>query len=222
MASFYYGRIPFDPTINNGVLSHEMRAIWSNNAIWTRDYITAAMAGSPDKEAIGKRLMYNQNVIGKTFQTFFSNNLESAQPIYQDNGVLNLDYFNVGQYIQGLMEQYTVSVSHCLTAIKSNDPDALRQRSLETQAIIHKIAQYLWAINHKYWPYRKSKDFLQNMFDLTMQGAIERKNSEWKKEINTFDKLMVQTLMFADYLSDGIQRRQRDLSRYITKFNAWY
>jgi hypothetical protein len=41
-----------------------MRKLWSDHVIWTRQYIVAAIDGSPDANAAATRLLKNQDDIG--------------------------------------------------------------------------------------------------------------------------------------------------------------
>src|SRR5260370_1339036 len=45
-------------------LSDAVRRLWADHVIWTRQYIVAALAGSPDAEAAAGRLLRNQEEIG--------------------------------------------------------------------------------------------------------------------------------------------------------------
>src|SRR5438034_10378423 len=45
-------------------LSDALRRLWADHVIWTRQYIVAALAGSPDAEAAAGRLLRNQEDIG--------------------------------------------------------------------------------------------------------------------------------------------------------------
>ena len=45
-------------------LRQDMRKLWSDHVIWTRDYIVAAVGDQPDAQAAAGRLMKNQEDIG--------------------------------------------------------------------------------------------------------------------------------------------------------------
>src|SRR5207302_10382776 len=46
------------------LLSDALRRLWADHVIWTRQYIVAAVAGTPDAEAAAGRLLRNQEDIG--------------------------------------------------------------------------------------------------------------------------------------------------------------
>src|ERR1043165_4667669 len=53
------------------VLKQDMRKLWTDHVVWTRDYIIAAVADLPDSTAAATRLMKNQEDIGHAVATYF-------------------------------------------------------------------------------------------------------------------------------------------------------
>src|SRR5882672_11118548 len=52
-------------------LREDMRKLWSDHVIWTREYIVAAIAGSPAANAAATRLLKNQDDIGGAVAGFY-------------------------------------------------------------------------------------------------------------------------------------------------------
>src|SRR5262245_56257891 len=52
-------------------LRQNMRALWSDHVIWTRDYVVAAVADQPDQQAAAARLMRNQEDIGAAVAAYY-------------------------------------------------------------------------------------------------------------------------------------------------------
>src|SRR6185369_2712303 len=48
-----------------------LRKLWSDHVIWTREYIVAAVAGTPDAEAAAGRLLKNQDDIGAAIVPYY-------------------------------------------------------------------------------------------------------------------------------------------------------
>ena len=48
-----------------------LRKLWSDHVIWTRQYIVAAVAGTPDADAAAGRLLKNQEDIGSAIVTYY-------------------------------------------------------------------------------------------------------------------------------------------------------
>jgi hypothetical protein len=54
-------------------LKQDMRKLWTDHVVWTRDYIVAAVGDQPDAQAAANRLMKNQEDIGKAVSKFYGN-----------------------------------------------------------------------------------------------------------------------------------------------------
>src|SRR5678809_1552373 len=52
-------------------LHQDMRKLWTDHTVWTRDYIVAAVADQPDAQAAANRLMKNQEDIGAAVATYY-------------------------------------------------------------------------------------------------------------------------------------------------------
>ena len=52
-------------------LRQNMRKLWTDHVIWTRDYIVAAVGDQPDATAAATRLMKNQEDIGAAVAGFY-------------------------------------------------------------------------------------------------------------------------------------------------------
>ena len=48
-----------------------LRKLWSDHVIWTRQYIVAAVAGTPDADAAAGRLLKNQDDIGAAIVPYY-------------------------------------------------------------------------------------------------------------------------------------------------------
>ena len=52
-------------------LKQDLRKLWTDHVVWTRDYIIAAVADQPDAQSAASRLMKNQEDIGKAIAQFY-------------------------------------------------------------------------------------------------------------------------------------------------------
>jgi hypothetical protein len=52
-------------------LKQDMRKLWTDHVVWTRDYIIAAVGDQPDATAAANRLMRNQEDIGKAIAAYY-------------------------------------------------------------------------------------------------------------------------------------------------------
>src|SRR5205085_2431753 len=52
-------------------LRQDMRKLWTDHVVWTRDYIVAAVGDQPDAQAAANRLMKNQEDIGNAIAGYY-------------------------------------------------------------------------------------------------------------------------------------------------------
>src|SRR5512138_2836526 len=52
-------------------LHQDMRKLWTDHTVWTRDYIIAAVDDKPDATAAANRLMKNQEDIGNAVVAYY-------------------------------------------------------------------------------------------------------------------------------------------------------
>src|SRR5436189_2477207 len=53
------------------MLKQDMRKLWTDHVVWTRDYIVAAVADAPDAPSALNRLMKNQDDLGNAVAKFY-------------------------------------------------------------------------------------------------------------------------------------------------------
>jgi hypothetical protein len=63
-------------------LKEDMRKLWTDHVVWTRDYIIAAIGDQPDAKAAADRLMKNQEDIGTAVARFYGAPAVSNSPRY--------------------------------------------------------------------------------------------------------------------------------------------
>src|SRR4026207_50027 len=52
-------------------LKQDMRKLWTDHVVWTRDYIIAAVGDQPDQQAAANRLLKNQDDIGDAIALYY-------------------------------------------------------------------------------------------------------------------------------------------------------
>ena len=78
-----------------------MRKLWSDHVIWTREYIVAAIDGSPDAKAAATRLLKNQDDIGGAVAGFYGK--------------------DAGDKLAGLLKQHIMIAVDLIAAAKADD-----------------------------------------------------------------------------------------------------
>ena len=92
-----------------------LRKLWSDHVIWTREYIVAAVAGTPDADAAAGRLLKNQEDIGAAIAGYYG---EAA-----------------GDRLTELLKEHILIAVDLVAAAKSGDTRGVRdaRRALDGQ-----------------------------------------------------------------------------------------
>ena len=164
-------------------LATAMRRLWSDHVIWTRQYIVAAVAGSPDAEAAAGRLLRNQEDIGN-----------AIVPLYGEDAGARLTAL--------LKDHIMIAVDLVDAAIKGNKR-AFARHDRRWDENADDIAAFLAGANPN-WPEADVRDLLAQHLSLTKGEAVARLGQDWNADVAAFDDIFTEILTMADALSDGI------------------
>jgi hypothetical protein len=160
-----------------------LRKLWSDHVIWTRQYIVAAVAGTPDADAAAGRLLKNQEDIGAAVAGF-----------YGQAG---------GDRLTELLKQHIMIAVDLVAAAKSGDDAAFSRHDARWTSNIGDIARFLSGANPN-WPEKDLLDLLALHLKLTKDEAVARITGDWAADIRAFDDIFTEILVLADALNDGI------------------
>ena len=167
-------------------LHQDMRKLWTDHTVWTRDYIVAAVDGRPDAQAAANRLMKNQEDIGAAVAAYY------GQP--------------AGQQLTSLLKQHIAIAVDLIKAAKAGDQAAQTQANDKWQQNAVDIATFLSTANPN-WP----KDVLVTMMKMhlatTTDEVVARLKHDWEADVRAYDAVYNHILMMADALSDGIVKQ---------------
>jgi hypothetical protein len=166
-----------------------MRDLWSDHVVWTRDYIIAAVAGTPDADAAAARLMKNQEDIGKAIVPFYGQ--------------------EAGTKLTDLLKQHITIAVDVVTAAKANDKAKLTDADKRWHDNATEIATFLSQANPN-WQQAMLQDMLNNHLALTTQEATARIQKNWTEDVASFDKIYDQAMEMADGLAAGIVKQFPD------------
>ncbi|MFI5346044.1 MAG: acetylglutamate kinase [Elusimicrobiota bacterium] len=170
-------------------LRDSMRNLWAEHVIWTRAYVVAAVAGTPDATAVSIRLLKNQADIGEAFAPYYGK--EAAAKIEQ------------------LLRQHILIAAEVVDAVKIGDDVKFRDADKRWHDNAAEIAAYLSGIN-PLLSKRALNDMFNDHLDLTMKEAVSRLNKKWVDDIASFDEILRQMMMMADDLSNAIIKQTPD------------
>ena len=173
-------------TLSIATLHQNMRALWSDHVIWTRQYIVAALADQPDQQAAATRLMKNQEDIGAAVATYY------GQP--------------AGAKLTELLKAHIAIAVDLIEAAKAGDSAAQHQADQRWHRNAEDIADFLSKANPN-WP-RSTLLAMMNMhLSTTTDEVVARLTKNWEQDVRAFDAVYHHILAMSDALSDGIVKQ---------------
>ena len=169
-----------------------LRKLWSDHVIWTREYIIAAVAGTPDADAAAGRLLKNQEEIGAVIVPYYG----------QD----------AGDRLTDLLKEHIMIAVDLVAAAKADDKDAFAKHDARWTTNIGEIAKFLSGANPN-WPEKDVLDLLALHLKLTKDEAVARLGGDWAADVKAFDDIFTEILVVADTLHDGLAAQFPDRFR---------
>ena len=160
-----------------------LRKLWTDHVIWTRQYIVAAVADSPDAEAAAGRLLGNQEDIG--------------------NAIVPLYGAEAGEELTRLLKEHILIAVDLVAAAIKGDKRAFARHDKRWDANADDIAAFLAGANPN-WPEDDVRDLLAQHLSLTKGEAVARLQQDWAADVAAFDDIFTEILTMADALTDGI------------------
>ncbi|WP_349408945.1 glycosyltransferase [Pseudalkalibacillus sp. SCS-8] len=164
-------------------LIFDLRKLWIDHTIWTRNYIVSAIASAEDQDAALARLLQNQKDIGNAIKPYYG---EKA-----------------GNKLAELLTEHIVIAGQLVEAAKNNDQANVKKYNKEWYRNADDIATFLSSANPN-WSKKTLKELLDEHLVLTLDEAVARLEKNWEADIQAFDKGEVHIIMLADELSEGI------------------
>jgi hypothetical protein len=167
-------------------LRNAMRQLWEEHIVYTRGYITSAVAGLDDSGKVAERLLRNQDDIGN-----------AIKPIYGEEA---------GKKLAALLRDHILIAADIVTAAKAGDNDGVAKGEERWTANADDIAAFLSGANPN-WPIQTLKNMLYKHLAFTTTEVVSRIKKDWSSDIEAYDKGHEHMLMFADMLTDGIVKQ---------------
>lgn len=167
-----------------------MRRLWADHVIWTRQYIVAAVAATPDAEAAAGRLLKNQEDIGGAIVPYYG---EAA-----------------GKALTDLLKQHIMIAVDLIDAAKTGDDKKFQSEDAKWTANAEEIAGLLSGANPN-WPKKDVVDLLGLHLSLTKQEVVARLEKKWDADVEAFDQIFTEILTVADVLATGIVKQHPQL-----------
>ena len=164
-------------------LRQNMRALWSDHVIWTREYIVAAVADQPDQQAAASRLMKNQEDIGAAVAVYY------GQP--------------AGAKLTELLKAHISIAVDLIKAAKAGDSAAQQQADRLWHRNAEDIADFLSTANPN-WPRATLVAMMNTHLATTTDEVVARLTKNWDQDVRAFDAVYRHILTMSDALADGI------------------
>ncbi len=170
-------------------LRQDMRKLWTDHVVWTRDYTIAAVADQPDAQAAAARLMKNQEDIGNAVGKFY------GAP--------------AGQQLTTLLKEHISIAVDLIKAAKAGDKSAQQKADTRWQENGVQIADFLSKANPN-WPRATLVEMMKMHLSTTTNEVVARLNKNWEGDVRAFDAVYDHILKMADALADGIVKQFPD------------
>jgi len=170
-------------------LRDAMRELWALHVIWTREYIVAAVAGTPDVKDVTERLLRNQDDIGNAVASYYGK--------------------DAGHALAKLLREHILLGAEVVMDAKAGDQAKLADADKRWHANAQELAKFLSDAN-PHWPFKALVDMFYEHLRLTTEEAVAHIKKQWQQDIKAFDSVFAQIMIMADDLSDGIIKQFPD------------
>jgi len=173
-------------------LRQDMRKLWTDHTVWTRDYIIAAIGDQPDASTAANRLMKNQEDIGEAVANYYGK--------------------TAGDKLTSLLKEHISIAVDLIKAAKAGDKAGQQQADGRWQKNAVDIADFLSKANPN-WPKAALVDLMKTHLSTTTNEVVARLNKNWDEDVRAWDAVYNHILMMSDALSDGIIKQFPDKFR---------
>lgn len=166
-----------------------MRKLWTDHVVWTREYIVAAVAGTPDAQAAATRLLQNQADIGNAVAGYYGK--------------------DAGDKLTSLLKDHIMIAVDLISAAKANDKAKFNDANAKWKQNGQDIADFLAGANPK-WSKQDLEDMMVKHLATTTEEVVARLNKKYDDDVKAYDAVYDHILMMSDALSDGIIKQFPD------------
>ena len=168
------------------MLKTNMRKLWEDHVIWTRNVILCFTDGLPGTDQAVKRLLQNQVDIGNAFKPYYGEEY--------CNNLTKLLYIHIN------------TSAEVVKAAKVGDKASFEKANKIWYANADDLSEFLCKAN----PNLSLEDMKMMMKDhlkITTDEAEQRINMNYDADVLAFDKIQTAILIMADVFTDGITKQ---------------
>jgi hypothetical protein len=171
------------------MLKQDMRKLWTDHVVWTRDYIIAATESQPDASAALNRLMKNQDDIGAAVAKYYGD--------------------AAGRQLTTLLKDHIAIAGDIVKAAMAGDKAGQKTADDRWHQNATQIADFLSKANPN-WPRATLVDMMNTHLSTTATELTARLNKDWAGDVKAYDAVYDHILHMSDALADGIVKQFPD------------
>ncbi len=164
-------------------LRENMRKLWTDHTVWTRDYIIAAVDDKPDAPAAATRLLKNQEDIGNAVAAYYG-------PA-------------AGEKLTTLLKEHITIAVDLIADAKAGNQTKFNTDNDKWKANANAIADFLASANPN-WTQADLRDMMAKHLATTTDEVTARLKKDYAADVAAWDAAYTHILMMSDALSDGI------------------
>ena len=180
------GRAAMTKSDGAAILKQDMRKLWSDHVVWTRDYVVAAVADHPSAQASAARLLKNQEDIGNAVAKFYGD--------------------AAGKQLTALLKDHITIAVDVVKAAKGGDKAALQLADGRWQKNAEQIGEFLSKAN-PHLPRAVVADMMKMHLTTTTAEVVARLNKDWEGDVRAYDLLYEHILKMSDAVADAIVKQ---------------
>ncbi|WP_138755030.1 glycosyltransferase [Paenibacillus sinopodophylli] len=165
---------------------NQLRKLWIDHVVWTRNYIVSAVAGMDDQQKVLERLLKNQQDIGDAIKPYYG---EAA-----------------GNKLAELLREHIVIAGKIVEAAKQGNQADVEKYNKDWYKNADEIALFLSSANPNLSK-KQLTDLLYMHLQLVTDTVTARLTKNWDADIVAFDKGIDHIIVLADTLSEAIVRQ---------------
>lgn len=172
--------------VSAAALKTNMRKLWEDHVIWTRNVILCLVDELPGTDQAVKRLLQNQVDIGNAIKSYYG---EEA-----------------GKKLTELLYVHINTSAEVVKAAKVSNTAALDDANKRWYANSDEISEFLCKANPN-WALADMKMMMRDHLKITTDEAVARIKKDYDADVIAYDKIHNEILIMADILSDGIVKQ---------------
>lgn len=164
-------------------LHRDMRKLWQDHIVWTRNVILCIVDNLPGTNEAVTRLLKNQDDIGN-----------AIKPVYGEDA---------GKKLTELLHEHITVAADLLKAAKSGNNSGFEQANKKWYENADEIAGFLSKANPN-WEFSEMKMMMHDHLKLTTEEAVARMKKDYAADVVAYEKVTDEILKMSDMLASGI------------------